>query len=211
MSDSRWPSRQHSEIYATRGPNSGLARRALAPTFGLVTALPEEFYATRALLDDAVHIRAHRVRADYVLGTLPSLDTRIPHAVLLTLTADVGTNAATDACGSMVATFPSVNAIVMTGIAAGVPCPRNPDRHVRLGDVVVATSGIVDYRHVVQRGHGDELRQPFPRPSALLSRADRLLEVDEYAAKRPWEDDLQLRSRTDMLDFRRPPEETDVL
>jgi nucleoside phosphorylase len=187
------------------------ASGAVTPTFGLVTALPEEFYAIRAFLEDPVHVRVHRDRTDYVRGTLPSLDRRCPHTVILLLSADVGTHAAADACGSLVAAFPSVNAIVMAGIAAGVPQPRYPDRHVRLGDVVVATSGIVDYRHVVQGVQGDELRQPFPRPSALLSRADRMLEVDEYAGKRPWEKGLELSGRDDLLGFRRPADETDVL
>lgn len=211
MSTSRLPSRRHSEIYPDRSLETGLASGAAAPTFGLVTALPEEFYAMRALLQDPVHARVHRDRADYMLGTLPSLDARLPHTVILTLTADVGTNAAAGACGSLVTAFPSVNAVVMTGIAAGVPCPRYPDRHVRLGDVVVATWGVVDYRHVVQGVHGDELRQPFPRPSALLSRADRMLEVDEYAGKRPWEEGLDLLGRDDLLGFRHPADETDVL
>jgi nucleoside phosphorylase len=215
MSIAPRPARRQSEInpdrFSDRFPETGPASAAVAPTFGLVTALPEEFYAMRALLDGPVHARVHRDRADYVLGTLPSLDARRPHAMILTLTADVGTNAAADACGSLVAAFPSVNAVVMTGIAAGVPCPPRPDRHVRLGDVVVATWGVVDYRHVVHGAQGDELRQPFPRPSALLSRADKMLEVDEYAGRRPWEAGVELSGRDDLAGFRRPADETDVL
>lgn len=180
--------------------------RPAAPTFGLVTALPEEFHAMRALLGDPVHARVLGDRADYVIGTLPSLGGRLPHTVILTLTADIGTHAAADACGSLVAGFPSVNAVVMAGIAAGVPRPGCPDMHVRLGDVVVATRGVVDYRHVVQGAGGDELRQPFPRPSALLRRADRMLEAGEYERKRPWE-----KSLDDLPGFRRPADGTDVL
>lgn len=183
----------------------------VAPTFGVVTALPEEFYTMRALLQEPGHARVRRDRADYVLGTLPSLDDRVPHTVILTLTADVGTHAAADSCGSLVNAFPSVNAIVMAGIAAGVPHPWHPDRHVRLGDIVVASLGVVDYRHVVQEADGAELRQPFPRPSALLRRADRMLEVDEHAGKRPWERSLDLSGKDDLLGFRRPADPTDVL
>jgi nucleoside phosphorylase len=189
------------------GPGASL----VAPTFGLVTALPEEFYTVRALLQEPGYVRVSSDRADYVLGTVPSLDARVPHTVILTLTADVGTHAAADSCGSLVRAFPSVNAVVMVGIAAGVPQPRHPDRHVRLGDVVVATSGIVDYRHVVQGADGAELRQPFPRPSTLLSRADRMLAVDEHAGKRPWERNLDLSGKDDLIGFRRPADPTDVL
>jgi len=211
MSKSRLPSRRQSEIFQDDAREIESAGGDTAPTFGLVTALPEEFYAMRAFLEDPVHTRVQGDRADYVLGTLPSLGARLPHTVILTLTADIGTHAAADACGSLIAGFPSVNAVVMAGIAAGVPSLRCPDRHVRLGDLVVATRGIVDYRHVVQGVHGDELRRPFPRPSALLSRADRMLQVGEYAGRRPWERALDLSGRADLLGFRRPADDTDVL
>ncbi|HXL96022.1 MAG TPA: hypothetical protein VN969_44495 [Streptosporangiaceae bacterium] len=211
MPKSRLPSRGRSEIFQAHARGIRSASGDAAPTFGLVTALPEEFYAMRALLEDPVHTRVPGDRADYVLGTLPSLGALLPHTVILTLTADVGTHAAADACGSLVGGFPSVNAVVMAGIAAGVPRLRCPDMHIRLGDLVVATWGIVDYRHVVQGVHGDELRQPFPRPSALLSRADRMLQVGEYAGKRPWEKGLDLSRRDGLLGFRRPADETDVL
>jgi nucleoside phosphorylase len=130
---------------------------------------------------------------------------------MLTLTADIGTHAAADACRSLVAAFPSVNAVVMAGIAAGVPNPGCPDRHVRLGDVVVATRGVVDYRHVVQGVHGDDLRQPFPRPSVLLNRADRMLHAGEYARQRPWEASLDTSGRAELTAFRRPADGTDAL
>jgi nucleoside phosphorylase len=187
------------------------ALRAPAPTFGLVTAMPEEFHAMRMLLDEQAQTRVMGDRADYFVGTLPSLDARLAHTVVLTLTADTGTQATADSCKSLVTSFPSVNVVIMAGIAAGVPAPACPDRHVRLGDVVVATLGIVDYRHVVHRADGDELRQPFPRPSAMLNRADRMLQAGEYAQQRPWEAWLALSGAAGLQDFRRPPDESDVL
>lgn len=203
--------RRHTEIVPRTAREVQSSGRAVAPTFGLVTAVPEEFHAMRALLDDPVDTRVTSDRASYVAATLPSLDPRLPHSVILTLTTDIGTHAAADACRSLVAGFPSVNAVVTAGIAAGVPLPGCPDRHVRLGDLVVATRGIVDYRHVVQGAHGDELRLPFPRPSVLLNRADRMLQVGEYAQRRPWEACLVMSGRGDLLGFRRPADETDVL
>lgn len=174
--------------------------------------MPEEFHAMRALLGESAQARVYGDRADYVMGSLPSLDVRQPHQVVLTLSADKGTHAAADACKSMMTSFASVNVVVMVGIAAGVPSPESPSRHVRLGDIVAATGGIVDYRDVVQRAEGDELRQPFPRPSALLSRADRMLQAGEYAGTRPWERLLEEATARSGLDgFGRPPQETDVL
>ncbi len=215
MSKPRWQAeilpRSPGEAGPGSGREAGPARRYAAPTFGLVTALPEEFHAMRTLLDAPVDTRVIGDRAGYVAATLPSLDERLAHTVILTLTADIGTHAAADACRSLVAAFPSVNAVVIAGIAAGVPLPGCPERHVRLGDLVVATRGVVDYRHVVQGVHGDDLRQPFPRPSVLLNRADRMLHAGEYARQRPWEASLDVSGRAELLAFRRPPDETDVL
>jgi hypothetical protein len=42
--------------------------------FGIVTALPEEFAAMRAMIDNAGRWHDADDRADYVLGTVPSLD-----------------------------------------------------------------------------------------------------------------------------------------
>jgi nucleoside phosphorylase len=189
---------------------AGEARVGL-PTFGLVTAMPEEFQAMRVLLDESGHARVYGDRADYIAGSLPSLDVRLPHRLVLTLTADKGTHAAADACKSMAMSFPSVNVIVMVGIAAGVPSPSSPSRHVRLGDIVVATPAIVGYRDVVQRAEGEELRQLSPRPSALLGRADRMLQAGEYTGTRPWERWLAAPPGSALAGFGRPPEQTDVL
>ena len=165
----------------------------------------------RMLLDEPTPMRTMGDRADYLVGTLPSLDARLDHTVVLTLTADTGTHATADSCKSLITSFPSVNVVIMVGIAAGVPAPTCPDRHVRLGDIVVATLGIVDYRHVVHRADGDELRQPFPRPSALLNRVDRMLQAGEYAQQRPWEAWLEPSHKVELHDFRRPPDDSDVL
>lgn len=189
----------------------GGAERVPMPTFGLVTAMPEEFHAMRALLDDPVHIRVMRDRADYIVGELPSLDGRLPHEVVLTLTADIGTHATADACKGMAMSFPTVNVLIMAGIAAGVPAPDSPDRHVRLGDIVVATWGIVDYDHVVRGAGGEELRQPFPRPADLLARADRMLQAAEHADRRPWEQWLEVTGNPLLTGFDRPHGSADVL
>jgi len=132
------------------------------PVFGIVTALPEEFAAVRAVLDNP---RGPQTvagdRAQYVLGTLPSRDDDRPHEIVLTLLGDTGNSAAAESCANLIRSFPSVNTVVMCGIACGVPDPRQPERHVRLGDILVATWGIADYDHVV------EDRQRPAAPAAL--------------------------------------------
>jgi hypothetical protein len=56
-----------------------------APTLGLVTALPEEFQAARVLLGAPVHTRVAEDRADYIVGSLPSLEPGLDHTVARSL------------------------------------------------------------------------------------------------------------------------------
>jgi nucleoside phosphorylase len=186
------------------GPNFG------PPTIGLVTALPEEFTAMRALVDGGVRLTVDHDRAAYLLGTVPSPRPDRPHPIVLTLLGETGNNAAAESCVNLIRSFPSVNCVVMVGIAAGVPRPRQPDRHVRLGDIAVATWGIVDYDHVTETSVGPVPRQPFPRPSPLLVRGAKMLEADEKIGERPWEDWLE-PVPTALSGFTRPPAESDVL
>jgi nucleoside phosphorylase len=166
------------------------------PALGIVTALPEEFAATRALLDGATEPRGVRDdRADYVLGTLPSRDPGRPHQAVLTMLGETGNSAAAESCANLIRSFPSVRTVIMSGIACGVPRPGDPDRDVRLGDVVVATWGVVDYDHVQETDAGRVSRRPFPRPSPVLLRRAKLLQAGEVSGERPWERWLALGQR----------------
>ncbi|MEJ3749551.1 hypothetical protein WEI85_40615 [Actinomycetes bacterium KLBMP 9797] len=179
------------------------------PVFGIVTALPEEFAAVRAVLDDAGQPRTVAGdRALYVLGTMPSRDDDRPHEVVLTLLGDTGNSAAAEACANLIRSFPSVDTVVMCGIACGVPNPHRPERHVRLGDIVVATWGIADYDHVVETDDGRRPRQTFPSPSPLLVRLARYLAAVEISGERPWEKWIT-EALTSLGAFGRPDDATD--
>jgi nucleoside phosphorylase len=193
---------------AGTGPSRAVV--PLAPTFGLVTALPEEFTAMRLLMFDQVAATVADDRADYVVGTMSSSDPGTAHRVVLTLLGDTANSAAAEAVAQLIRSHPSVDQIIMVGIAAGVPTPQDPARHVRLGDVICATWGIVAYDHVVDRPGGPRLRQDFPRPSALIAHRAKMLEADELLDRRPWEALLtQLIAKAPP--FARPPAGTDVL
>jgi nucleoside phosphorylase len=198
----------HTDAAPTRA-----SRRADAePSVGILTAMPVEFHAMRALLDDRHDAAVPVDRAHYVRGVLPSHDPEWPHRVVLAQTGATGTTAAADAATNMYRSFPSVTCLVMTGIAAGVPDPANPLRHVRLGDIVVATWGIVDYDHVVVTDGGKtSLRATFPRPWNHLCRVADLLEADEYVDQRPWEQWLDVTGKPDLARYQRPPDNTDRL
>jgi nucleoside phosphorylase len=188
---------------ATRGP----APQATGPTIGLITAMAVEFHAMRSLLDDPVESPSVE-HAHYVHATLPSLDPRQPHRVVLVQTGATATNAAADATTNLVRSHPAVRCLVMVGVAAGVPAPTAPQRHVRLGDIVLATWGIADYAHlVVTEGGAASRRAVFPRPWHYLTRVSERLEADELADHRPWERWLDEAEPG----FRRPPDTTDLL
>jgi nucleoside phosphorylase len=187
------------------------ARRGPSPMFGIISALTEEFVAFREVLDDASDPQAiGDDRADYVFGTIPSRDPVRPHSVALTMLGATGNDAAADACANLRRSFPSVGYVLMVGIAAGIPHPDDPGRHVRLGDIVVATWGIVDYDHVDELITGPVLRQPFPRPSPALVRRAKLLEADEIIGQRPWEDLID-RLAARLPGYARPEASTDLM
>jgi nucleoside phosphorylase len=155
-------------------PAAAAATRASesTPTFGIVAALPEEHVPLERLLDGARRTDVPDDRAAYRVGTMPSRDPSRPHGVVLTLSGNTGNAPAADACTNLTRSFPSVQYVVMAGIAAGVPTAG-----VRRGDVLVSTEGVLDYDHVREFPDRTELRRPFPRPSPLLVRAAREVQM----------------------------------
>jgi nucleoside phosphorylase len=181
------------------------------PTIGLITAIPEEFTAMRGLLEDPADEYVTGDPARYTLGMLPSPDAGPVHKVVLTMLGATATDAAADGCTHMIRSFPSIRVVIMVGIAAGIPNVSRPEQHVRLGDIVVATDGIVDYDHVNVGPDGVRQRQGFPTPSARLTRGVNILKSDELSGRRPWEQWLDTTSRPGLAGYARPNGRKDVL
>lgn len=181
------------------------------PTIGLVTAIPEEFAAMRALLETPAEHHVAQDPATYVLGSAQSRETGHSHHAALTLLGETATGAAAAGCTHLLRSFPTVAAVIMVGIAAGIPNRTRPDRHVRLGDIVVATQGIVDYGHVRSAADGDQPRRQFPRPSPRFVRCADMLKADELGGLRPWETWLGKGRPPNLTGYARPPQQTDVL
>lgn len=179
------------------------------PTIGLITALPEEFAAMRDLLDDPVTKYVSRDPSRYILGVLPSPETQPYHTVALTMLGATATDAAADGCANMIRSYPSIKALIMVGIAAGIPLVNRPERHVRLGDIVVA-DGIVDYDHISVEPNGTQPRQGFSLPSARLMRSANILKSDELSGLRPWEQWLITAAKS-YSGYARPNERTDIV
>ncbi|HEV2784561.1 MAG TPA: hypothetical protein VGX25_34695 [Actinophytocola sp.] len=196
-------------VPAPRKPET--ADETRRPTVGLVTAIPEEFVAMRVLLDDSIERIVPEDPAYYVLGTLPSRDARRRHGIALTLLGATATNAAATGCANLIRSFDSISVVIMVGIAAGIPNPQRPERHVRLGDIVVATQGIVDYDHVYSVDGAVEQRRSFPAPSPRLTQSADMLKADELSGHRAWEQWLDLSRHPELNGYGRPPDRTDVL
>ncbi|WP_433385196.1 hypothetical protein ACQPZX_11225 [Actinoplanes sp. CA-142083] len=174
-------------------------------TIGILTALACETNAVVSLLDDVGGYDDPQDQNHYRTGSLPSTDAARPHGVAVLMMSRDNTRSAAYYCANMLRTFPGIQIVIMVGIAGGLPRPQTPDRHVRLGDIVVATEGIVDYTHVRQE-HGRS--EPRGRQSAglisqRLLRAARELQLEELSGNYPWARWLDPEHR--------PPAETDVL
>ncbi len=181
-------------------------------TIGIIAALPVEAAAMSALINAPVTARFPEDPNDYQVGHLHSAEPGRPHRVALTTLPRDNTRMAAMACTDMLRTFPGIRCVVMTGIAGGVPDLDHPQRHVRLGDVVVAVDGIVDHGHV-RAGEGPpEPRRPVAGIAMDLVRAVRRLQQRLHGGESPrWELWLAPADDRPMAVFARPPAQTDRL
>jgi nucleoside phosphorylase len=153
-------------------------------SFGVVTALPKEIAAMRTMLDDVEDYVSAAGRV-YVVGTVPAKGAGV-HRIAVVL-GDQGNNAASYWATVLTEDFPEVHAVLMVGIAGAIPHPMKPERHVRLGDIVVSgEGGVVQYDFV--KDHGQHLEPRFPPrpPDAKLLQAAQRLRAGELAGKSPW-------------------------
>jgi nucleoside phosphorylase len=203
------------EGVAAGGEEKGVAtatpkERARRARIGLVTALSKEFWAMREMLDNPVAIALRGVGAGkrYVVGTIPS-NHGGEHTVLLTLLPEMANNSAAAHAATMLAHFDNITDIIMVGIAGGVPCPSNPEDHVRLGDIVVSgTGGVVQYDLDKETRAVVVIRAPPRPPSAYLLEAVRYLEADALDAP-PWKPFIDVHTKRSPT--ARPDAATDVL
>ena len=77
----------------------------------------------------------------YRVGHVPSSERSRPHVVAVAQQTSDGTRGAAWLCGHLPHVFPNLRAILMCGIAAGVPSIE-PGWNIALGDIVVATEVI---------------------------------------------------------------------
>ncbi|MFG1607574.1 hypothetical protein [Actinoplanes sp. NPDC049265] len=156
-----------------------------AVTIGLITALPIEYAAARSILDDPVDQPATAGFSTGRVGDVPSTEPGRPHRVAVSMLGMDGTRSAAALCADLAGTFPGIRVFLMCGIAAGAPVTGR-GKPVRLGDVVVATDGIVDYAHVRAVDGRTEPRRRLDGLSPRLLAADRELQAAQVDGAEAW-------------------------
>jgi nucleoside phosphorylase len=180
------------------------------PSIGIITALPHEYAAVKVLLNATreVFIPGRGTGRRYTLGEMPG--TNGSHVIALSLLVDMGNNSAAMRASRLLDIFPTVQTVIMVGIAGGVPSPDNAERHVRLGDIVISDhNGVVQYDLDKEGVDITEHRHRPRPPSARLLEAVRLLQANELLHERPW--DYFITQALAALEVQRPPETSDVL
>lgn len=157
-------------------------------TIGLITALPEEFIALKVLLNDVDDYQAdmptRSVGERYYTGTVECTNGKKHHVALCLLPEYANTMAGIIAT-KMKASFPTIDSIIMVGIAGGIPTKEH------LGDVVVSTDGVIQY----DLGKNEEeqfIEKDKGSPCSLsLREAVRYMQALEYETGPLWINNLE--------------------
>lgn len=178
-------------------------------TVGILTALPKELAAVRAVFAHSIPV-AGSSGTIYDLCAVPCIGGQV--VIAMTLLPAMGNNLAAAVTSRMLHDCENVRDVMMVGIAGAIPCPSNPDRHVRLGDIVVSgLQGVYQFDIGKQEsGKSFQYRSMSMRPSAkLLNAVNRLLSLQE-GGKRPWEEHIA-RATARLADSDRPLADNDIL
>ena len=147
---------------------------------GIITVLNEEYNAMYSLLQEPTElcVSTNGAGHTYVIGKLPAANNNY-HTVALAQCAGMGNNLSSIKATQMKADFKNIKYIFITGIAAGVPNINNPEKHVRLGDVVVADrGGVIQYDMIKLQESRVQHRNINIPPSSRLLEACKKVERD---------------------------------
>ena len=148
--------------------SSTLDKSKRKPKIGIVTALPEEYAAVIKLLKniEKVHFNGKSGGRSYHLGDVFTEEGG-KHTIVSCLASE-GNNVAAIRASLLLNHFPDLEAVIMVGIAGGIPYPEKPDDHVRLGDIVISNGkGVIQYDFDKETITETFHRHP-PRPPLVL-------------------------------------------
>lgn len=175
----------------------------------VITALPHEYAAVNAALsshpeaDAGLSFQAASVRNIY----------GHTHNVAILLLPSMGNNSSAAFTGRLSQHFPISQSVLMVGIAGAVPNPKEPEHHVRLGDIVVSgDAGVVQYDFEKESADECESRHPPRPPASQLLQSVRHLEALLLQDQELFHDRLKtLIDRLGKREWGRPSEKFDVL
>lgn len=176
---------------------------------GVVTALPVEMAALESCFDNIQNIEMRGI--NYKIGSASIRGSNSKKIIsVLKRASDMGNNMSAICASNMLNAFPNIDDIIMVGIAAGMPYPENPEKHVRLGDIVVSDQqGVTQYDFGKQyKDHFEEKQRGRPPSPKLIDSVNELSTL-ELKGDRPWEQhiaNLMIR-----LNWNRPNAETDKI
>lgn len=164
-------------------------------TIGVVTALPKEFAAMKLMLDEYEELDnpPKDDPNEYAVGYIKSKYHNRKTKVIITFLDDMGNSIAATATTNLIRSFPSLNHVLLVGIAGGVPNPEKPDDHVRLGDLVYSDS-LLQYDNIKEENNKIKIRSNSSRPAAIFIAKAKKLESDRLLGKYPWEEYIDINS-----------------
>lgn len=183
--------------------NQEIALELANVTIGIITALPCELAAVRAIFGPEREVMiGDGLR--YYLCQVPSRGGG-NHYLALALLPDVGNNSAAVRATRMIDHCQNLKQIVMVGIAGAVPHPSQSSEHVRLGDIVVSNeAGVIQWDLKKISSQLEELRNRPRPPSPILLQSVRTLQAEQLLEKRPWESHIERALSILGLPWQRP-------
>lgn len=175
---------------------------------GIITALPKECAAMKMMLNNVKECffdgngSGHR----FFLGNLMSANGK-NHKIVLAQ-CGMGNNKAAIRATNMLEHFRSIESIIMTGIAGGIPSFQDDDKQVRLGDIVIS-NGVVQYDFTKETKEDIECRSDATKPNAKLLEAVEIMKTYEYENIYPWHEYIDMFSTNPI--FLKPNVDTDKL
>jgi nucleoside phosphorylase len=158
--------------------SGGFAGGQVGPTVGIIAALPIEYDAVRAMMENGKGgPGASRMGGPgYYLGEIPSAGDEMHGVVLSRLSGGVD-NAAAACAADLIRVFPSVSILILVGIASSMLSRTASGRHVQHGDIIVPGEQA-----------GDQISSSrFPyRPSPKLLKVSRDIEAKLTAKIVQW-------------------------
>lgn len=173
--------------------------------YAVITVLDVEFLALKYVFGEPVYIQdRERSQEDGVFPfEFAAFRFTNAHGAILPLicckTVTMGNNAAAIAATVLRLRFPNIQVIFVCGIAAGMPVnlgrevrpltAREMEHHVRIGDVIVADKGVLQYDYVAAKEGGKiEPRSHGLQSIPTLSTAISGLRQEVQAYRAPWRD-----------------------